>query len=100
PRRLGQRNRLRKLARRSFYFMSLGFEAFGECFEKRNVRRVCEIDPQTHCRSPLDLDQAAAIAQRRLGCFDHVDETQSRRSIGLGLLVVSDAVDEMLRFSL
>jgi len=56
PRGLGQRNSLRKLARRSFYFMSLGFEAFGECFEKRNVRGVCEIDPETHWQSPLDLD--------------------------------------------
>ena len=99
-RSLGQRNRLRKLARRSFYFMSLSFEAFGECFEKRNVRRVCEIDPETHWLSPLDLDQLAAIAQRRLGRFDHVHEAQSCWSIRLGLFVVFDAFDEMQRFGL
>jgi hypothetical protein len=92
---LGQRNRLRKLTRRGFYFMRLSFETFGECFEKRNVRRICKIDPETHRQSPLDLDQPAAIAQRRLGCFDHTHEAQSCWSIRLGLLVVFDAVDEM-----
>lgn len=99
-RRLGQRNSLGKLARGCFYFMSTSFEAFGECFEKRNVRRVCKIDPETHRWSPLDLDQPAAIAQRLLGCFDHVHEAQSCWSIRLGLLVVFDAVDEMKRFGL
>src|SRR6185369_468269 len=55
-RSLGQRNRLGKLAHRRLYLMSLSFEAFGECFEKRNVRGVCKIDPETHRQSPLDFD--------------------------------------------
>src|ERR1041385_6796535 len=97
---LGQRNRLGKLARGSLDLVTLRFEALGQCFEEWNVRRVCKIDPQTHRSSPLDLDQPAAITQRRFGCFDHVHEAQPGWSIRLGLLAVFDAVDEMMRFGL
>src|ERR1043166_6988311 len=85
---LGQRDRSCKLTRRGLYLVTLRFEAFGHCFEEWNVRRVCKIDPQTHRSSPLDLDQPAAITQRRFGCFDHVHEAQPGWSIGLGLLAV------------
>ena len=93
-------NRLRKLSCGDLYLVALFDESIGECSEKRDVRRVCKIDPETHCSSPLDLDEPAAIAQRRFGSFDHVHEAQSCWSICLGLLVVFDAVDEMQRFGL
>jgi hypothetical protein len=35
----------------------------GKCFEKRDVRRVCEINPETHRESQLKFDQPATITQ-------------------------------------
>ena len=49
-RSLRQRNCFRKLSRRGLNLVTLSSESFCERFEKRNVRRVCKIDPETHLR--------------------------------------------------
>ena len=105
-RSLSQRHRLRKLARGNFNLVPMRNKSLCQRFEKRDVRRVRKINPQPHqffvpfCGSPLDLDQAAAIAKRRLGRFDHIDHAQARWSICLRLFVVFDAVDEVQCFRL
>lgn len=93
-------NGFSKFPRSGFDLMALGDKSFRERFEKRNVRRICKIDPETHWRSPLDLDQLAAFTQGLFGCFNHVHHPQSGGSICLWLFVVLNAVDEMQRFGL
>ena len=94
-----QWNRFGKLPRSRFNLVTLRKEPVRQCFEKWNVRRVCEIDPETH-GSPLDLDQFAASTKRSLGGLDHIDHAQSRWSIRFRLLAVFDAIDKVQRFGL
>lgn len=43
-----QRNRFSKITRSGLNLMTLRDKPFRQCFEKWNVRGVCEIDPETH----------------------------------------------------
>ena len=49
-------NSFGKRARGRFDLMTAFDKPGSECFEERNVRRVCEIDPETHRGSELEFD--------------------------------------------
>ncbi len=53
---MSERNSFRKRTRRCFDLMTTFNKPRRKCFEERNVRRVCEIDPETHRGSQLKFD--------------------------------------------
>jgi hypothetical protein len=60
---VSERNRFGKCACGCFDLVTAFDKPAGKCFEKRDVRRVCEINPETHRESQLKFDQPATITQ-------------------------------------
>jgi hypothetical protein len=51
-----ERHSFSKLTRSSFDFVTSFDKPGSQGFEKRNVRRICKIDPDTHRGSKLKFD--------------------------------------------